>query len=239
MVYLKEDGSLDIERIKSLPLEKHLKSYCSESDEPTFLSTTFGVIDIDKNRKVISYVPVHTDNIDAACCSSSDTTMGPELEIWSVFQRQIGQRGDISPLIHAFKGENDWKFASKTDEVHILWQIKLVAEKFVLGYPSNIVTIIAKSNPINEEIAGIINASASNVITIRNAGRRITTQSIVEMFESYGDENDIANLMAGSNVLILDDEMSIGETLLRVCEVVKKRYFPKKVIGLSILSKTG
>lgn len=54
MVYLKEDGSLDLKRIKSLPLEKRLKSYCSESDESTFSSTTFGVIDIDKNRKVIS-----------------------------------------------------------------------------------------------------------------------------------------------------------------------------------------
>lgn len=56
---------------------------------------------------------------------------------------------------------------------------------------------------------------------------------------SFEDENDTSNLMAESNVLILDDEMSNGEALRRVYEVVKKRYSTKNVIGLSILSNTG
>ena len=136
-------------------------------------------IDFDTLTRTVSYNPNHQENVDTSVENNPIINDGliDGVEVWSIFKRKRGNRGDGNPLVYALKKEG-WDFKSPKDKEAILHQFELVAEKFVKMYPHSLTIVIPSENELNQLIASVISQKATNVETVDDALRKMTTKEI-------------------------------------------------------------
>ena len=137
-------------------------------------------IDFDPNTKTVSYNPSHEDNVDTSIENnpSMDGNIVSNVEVWSIFKRKKGLRGDGNPLIYALKGEGGWTFKTDDDRNAIEQQFKTIASKFAKMYPIGVTILMPSGNELNNHIAEIVLSQSKNAELIEGVICKITTQEV-------------------------------------------------------------
>lgn len=88
-------------------------------------------IDFDRQSQTVSFVPDKEDNVDTSIKTNPtmDDTIVPNVNVWSIFKRKQGNRGEGNPLIYALKGENNWRLKTPADRFSIEMQFNKIAKK--------------------------------------------------------------------------------------------------------------
>ena len=78
-------------------MSKRLKEIIRES----ILNVLNEGIDFDPETKTVSYNPSHEDNVDTSVENNPtcDGEIVPSVQVWSIFKRKRGLRGDGNPLL--------------------------------------------------------------------------------------------------------------------------------------------
>lgn len=137
-------------------------------------------IDFDPNTKTVSYNPSHEDNVDTSIENnpSIDGNIVSNVEVWSIFKRKKGLRGDGNPLIYALKGEGGWTFKTDDDRNAIEQQFETIASKFAKMYPIGVTILMPSGNELNNHIAEIVLSQSKNAELIEGVICKITTQEV-------------------------------------------------------------
>ena len=216
-------------------------------------------IDFDPKEKVVSYNPSHEDNVDTSIenNSSVDNDIVPNVQVWSIFKRKRGFRGDGNPLVYALKNEGGWKFKNETDRKSIEHQFNKIAEKFAKTYPIGITILMPSGNVLNKHIANIVMSKSKHAELIEGLIRKLTTEEVEQIvldFDStfrkyykddfntkffqlgdYLDEMENKRNGAFSRHLIKDSEMrNILDKTLKLSDDAYAR-FANKINGQDIL----
>ena len=140
-------------------------------------------IDIDPDSKTISYNPSHENNVDTSLeyNPTIDKNIFPNVNVWSIFKRKKGMRGDGNPLVYALKGEREWQFKSIEDKNAIEKQFNLIAEKFAALYPIGVTVIIPSGNSLNKHIAEIVMSKSKNAKLLEGALCKLTVEEVDEI----------------------------------------------------------
>lgn len=154
-------------------------------------------IDFDPITKTVSYNPSHEDNVDTSLENNptKDSLLIPGIDVWSIFKRKKGLRGDGNPLVYALKGEG-WQFRSEQDRVAIEKQFNLIAAKFASMYPIGVTILLPSGNALNNHIADVIKSKSQNAEVIKGVICKITTEEVENIvldfnskFRQYYGEN--------------------------------------------------
>lgn len=78
-----------------------------------------------------------------------DGTIVPNVQVWSIFKRKKGLRGDGNPLVYALIGKGGWTFRNNKDKIAIKQQFDAIATKFVKMYPIGVTILIPSGNELN------------------------------------------------------------------------------------------
>ena len=139
-------------------------------------------IDFDYESKTVSYNPTHENNVDTSEENNPvKNDIIKDVNIWSIFKRKKGLRGDGNPLIYALKHEKDWKFKSYKDKKNIQKQIKLILQKFLTIYKTNITIIIPSFSSLNYYIANMLLYLNHDLEIIDDVLIKLTTEEIDEI----------------------------------------------------------
>ena len=186
---------------------KNITKYINDSKISKIISESINKvlnegIDFDPNTKTVSYNPSHEDNVDTSIENnpSLDGNIVSNVEVWSIFKRKKGLRGDGNPLIYALKGEGGWTFKSDDDRNAIEKQFELIAEKFAKTHPIGVTILIPSGNQLNRHIAEVIMSKSKDSHLIEGAISKLTVEEVDEIvlkkdskFRSfYGDDFDEA-----------------------------------------------
>ena len=186
---------------------KNITKYINDSKISKIISESINKvlnegIDFDPNTKTVSYNPSHEDNVDTSIENnpSMDGNIVSNIEVWSIFKRKKGLRGDGNPLIYALKGEGGWTFKSDDDRNAIEKQFELIAEKFTKTHPIGVTILIPSGNQLNRHIAEVIMSKSKDSHLIEGAISKLTVEEVDEIvlkkdskFRSfYGDDFDEA-----------------------------------------------
>lgn len=136
-------------------------------------------IDFDPETKTVSYNPSHEDNVDTSVENNptSDGDIVPSVQVWSIFKRKRGLRGDGNPLVYALKGEG-WTFRSEKDREAIEKQFDAIATKFASIYKIGVTVLMPSGNELNNHIAEIVLSKSTNGELIEGAICKLTTQEV-------------------------------------------------------------
>lgn len=140
-------------------------------------------IEFNTYTKEVIYCPFEEKNVDTS--TEHNPTVDNELingiEVWSLFKRILGDKGDGNPLIYALKGEDGWHFASENDRQMIFRQIDVITAKFCEKYNGDVTVVLPSGNKLNTTIAKYIKKHSPNM--------RILTGIIMKrMAEDVWDE---------------------------------------------------
>lgn len=140
-------------------------------------------IDFDEFSREVSYNPSHENNVDTSIINNPtlDTEIVPNIEVWSIFKRKKGMRGDGNPLIYAMKNERNWHFKSGRDKKAIERQFNLIADKFISKHPFGITIIVPSGSYLNQYIANVLLSKNRNAQLIEGAIRKLTTDEVREI----------------------------------------------------------
>lgn len=140
-------------------------------------------IDFDPEAKIVSFNPVHEDNVDTSIENNPtvDKSIYPNVDVWSIFKRKKGMRGDGNPLVYALKGEREWQFKSIKDKELIKKQFDLIAEKFAKLYPIGVTVIIPSGNQLNKHIADIVMSKSKDAKLIEGVICKLTVEEVDEI----------------------------------------------------------
>jgi len=136
-------------------------------------------IDFDPQNRTVSYNPSHEENVDTSVKNNPtvDKDIIPDVDVWSIFKRKKGLRGDGNPLIYALKGEN-WTFKTEKDRLAIEEQFNKIADKFVKLHPVGITIITPSSNKLNDKIADVIMSKSKDAEKIEGVVCKLTTEEV-------------------------------------------------------------
>lgn len=251
-------------------------------------------IDFDPQTKTVSYNPSHENNVDTSIENnpSFDKELVSGVQVWSIFKRKRGLRGDGNPLIYALKGEG-WKFRSEKDRISIEKQFDAIATKFANMYPVGVTILIPSGSELNKHIADVVMSKSKDAELITGLICKLTTEEVDDIvldfgskFREYYKENfnaayyqlgeyldqmdkekggsfsrhlikdpemrnvldstlklsedryaEFANKINGQDILIIDDTISRGQTVIEACRIMMESYSPKSVTVLTLLSK--
>ena len=164
---------------------KNITKYINDSQISKIISESINKvlnegIDFDPNTKTVSYNPSHEDNVDTSIENnpSMDGNIVSNVEVWSIFKRKKGLRGDGNPLIYALKGEGGWTFKSDDDRNAIEQQFETIASKFAKMYPIGVTILMPSGNELNNHIAEIVLSQSKNAELIEGVICKITTQEV-------------------------------------------------------------
>ena len=106
-------------------------------------------IDIDNDKKIISFNPNHEDNVDTSILLNPTYDVIDGINVISIFKRKDNlDKTDGNPLIYALKNKKGWKFKNQTEDIiNLLKQFIRIAEKIKPEY-ATIITV-PSSNPLN------------------------------------------------------------------------------------------
>ena len=137
-------------------------------------------IDFDPYTKTVSYNPSHEENVDTSIEHNPtiDGDIFPNVQVWSIFKRKRGLRGDGNPLVYALKGEDEWKFRSESDRIAIEKQFDAIATKFAAMYPVGVTILMPSGNILNTHIAEVIMSKSKKAELIEGVICKITTDEV-------------------------------------------------------------
>lgn len=154
-------------------------------------------IDFDPKTKTVAYNPSHEENVDTSLDNNPtvDRELVQNVNVWSIFKRKQGLRGDGNPLVYALKNEGGWHFRSQEDANAIEKQFHLIAEKFASIYPIGVTIIIPSGNELNNHIAEVVMSKSENAQLINGVICKMTTEEVDDIVmqddstfrEYYGD----------------------------------------------------
>ena len=173
-------------------------------------------IDFDLNTKTVSYNPSHEENVETSIerNPTKDESIVPNVEVWSIFKRKRGLRGDGNPLIYALKGEDGWTFRSESDRIAIEQQFDKIATKFANMHPIGVTILIPSGNELNAHIADVVMSKSKNAELIEGVIRKLTTEEVEDIvldfnskFREYYKENfNVAYFQLGDYLDQMDKE---------------------------------
>ena len=155
-------------------------------------------IDFDSNTKTVSYNPSHEENVETSIerNPTKDESIVPNVEVWSIFKRKRGLRGDGNPLIYALKGEDGWTFRSESDRIAIEQQFDKIATKFASIHPIGVTILIPSGNELNAHIADVVMSKSKNAELIEGVIWKLSTEEVEDIvldfnskFREYYKEN--------------------------------------------------
>lgn len=137
-------------------------------------------IEFDTYTKEVSYYPFEEKNVDTSI--EHNPTVDRELidgiDVWSLFKRVLGDKGDGNPLVYALKGEDGWHFASEKDRQMIFRQIDVIAAKFCEKYDGDITVVLPSGNKLNTTIAKYIKKHSPNMQILTGIIMKRTAEDI-------------------------------------------------------------
>ena len=173
-------------------------------------------IDFDSNTKTVSYNPSHEENVETSIerNPTKDESIVPNVEVWSIFKRKRGLRGDGNPLIYALKGEGGWTFRSESDRIAIEQQFDKIATKFASIHPIGVTILIPSGNELNAHIADVVMSKIKNAELIEGVIWKLSTEEVEDIvldfnskFREYYKENfNAAYFQLGKYLDLMDKE---------------------------------
>lgn len=147
-------------------------------------------IDFDPNTKTVSYNPSHEENIDTSIehNPTMDGNIVPNVQVWSIFKRKRGLRGDGNPLVYALKGEGGWTFRDESDRNAIEQQFEAISEKFASMYPVGVTIIMPSGNALNTHIANVVMSKSENAELIEGVICKLTTEEVEEIVLDFNSK---------------------------------------------------
>ena len=168
--------------MKHILTEKQFRSLIDKSVEKVLKRVLNEGIYFDPETKTVSYNPSHEDNVDTSLENNptSDGEIVPGVQVWSIFKRKRGLRGDGNPLVYALKGEG-WTFRSEKDREAIEKQFDAIATKFAKMYPVGVTILMPSGNELNNHIADVILSKSKNAELINGVICKLTTEEVDEI----------------------------------------------------------
>jgi phosphoribosylpyrophosphate synthetase len=173
-------------------------------------------IDFNPKTKTVAYNPSHEENVDTSLDNNPtvDRELVQGVNVWSIFKRKQGLRGDGNPLVYALKNEGGWHFRSQEDANAIEKQFHLIAEKFASMYPIGVTIIIPSGNELNNHIAEVVMSKSENAELINGVICKLTTEEVDDIVldfnskfrEFYKDEFNSKYYELGRYLDLMDKE---------------------------------
>ena len=147
-------------------------------------------IDFDPKTKTVAYNPSHEENVDTSLDNNPtiDRELVQGVNVWSIFKRKQGLRGDGNPLVYALKNEGGWHFRSQEDANAIEKQFHLIAEKFASMYPIGVTIIIPSGNELNNHIAEVVMSKSENAELINGVICKLTTEEVDDIVLDFNSK---------------------------------------------------
>lgn len=147
-------------------------------------------IDFDPQTKTVSYNPSHEENVDTSIehNPTKDMSIVQNVDVWSIFKRKKGLRGDGNPLVYALKGEGGWTFRSESDRMAIEHQFDAIATKFATMYPIGVTILMPSGNELNAHIADIVKSKSQNAEVIEGLICKVTTEEVDEIVLDFNSK---------------------------------------------------
>lgn len=147
-------------------------------------------IDFDPQTKTVSYNPSHEENVDTSIehNPTKDMSIVQNVDVWSIFKRKKGLRGDGNPLVYALKGEGGWTFRSESDRMAIEHQFDAIATKFATMYPIGVTILMPSGNELNTHIADIVKSKSQNAEVIEGLICKVTTEEVDEIVLNFNSK---------------------------------------------------
>lgn len=173
-------------------------------------------IDFDPHTKTVSYNPSHEENVDTSI-EHNPTMEGdivPNVQVWSIFKRKRGLRGDGNPLVYALKGEGGWTFRDESDRNAIEKQFDAIATKFATMYPVGVTILMPSGSELNMHIADVVMSKSRNAELIKGVICKLTTEEVDDIVldfnskfrEFYKDEFNSKYYELGRYLDLMDKE---------------------------------
>lgn len=173
-------------------------------------------IDFDPHTKTISYNPSHEENVDTSIehNPTMDGNIVPNVQVWSIFKRKSGLRGDGNPLVYALKGEGGWTFRDESDRNAIEKQFDAIATKFATMYPVGVTILMPSGSELNMHIADVVMSKSRNAELIKGVICKLTTEEVDDIVldfnskfrEFYKDEFNSKYYELGQYLDLMDKE---------------------------------
>ncbi len=173
-------------------------------------------IDFDPHTKTVSYNPSHEENVDTSIehNPTMDGDIVPNVQVWSIFKRKRGLRGDGNPLVYALKGEGGWTFRDESDRNAIEKQFDAIATKFATMYPVGVTILMPSGSELNMHIADVVMSKSRNAELIKGVICKLTTEEVDDIVldfnskfrEFYKDEFNSKYYELGQYLDLMDKE---------------------------------
>lgn len=173
-------------------------------------------IDFDPHTKTVSYNPSHEENVDTSIehNPTMDGNIVPNVQVWSIFKRKRGLRGDGNPLVYALKGEGGWTFRDESDRNAIEKQFDAIATKFATMYPVGVTILMPSGSELNMHIADVVMSKSRNAELIKGVICKLTTEEVDDIVldfnskfrEFYKDEFNSKYYELGRYLDLMDKE---------------------------------
>lgn len=173
-------------------------------------------IDFDPQTKAVSYNPSHEENVNTSIehNPTMDGDIVQNVQVWSIFKRKKGLRGDGNPLVYALKGEGGWTFRDESDRNAIEKQFDVIATKFVTMYPIGVTILMPSGNELNMHIADVVMSKSKNAELIKGVICKLTTEEVDDIVldfnskfrELYKDEFNSKYYELGRYLDLMDKE---------------------------------
>ena len=173
-------------------------------------------IDFDPHTKTVSYNPSHEENVDTSIehNPTMDGDIVPNVQVWSIFKRKRGLRGDGNPLVYALKGEGGWTFRDESDRNAIEKQFDAIATKFATIYPVGVTILMPSGSELNMHIADVVMSKSRNAELIKGVICKLTTEEVDDIVldfnskfrEFYKDEFNSKYYELGQYLDLMDKE---------------------------------
>lgn len=147
-------------------------------------------IDFDPQTKTVSYNPSHEENVDTSVENNPtmDRNIVPNVQVWSIFKRKRGLRGDGNPLVYALKGEGGWTFRDENDKNAIEQQFDAIATKFATMYPVGVTILMPSENELNTRIADVVMSKSKNAELNEGVICKLTTEEVDEIVLDFNSK---------------------------------------------------
>lgn len=205
-----------MKQIKNKTNSFRLNKIIDEAVERAIDSVINEGIDFDPQTKTVSYNPSHEENVDTSIehNPTMDGNIVPNVQVWSIFKRKRGLRGDGNPLVYALKGEDGWTFRNESDRTAIEQQFDAIATKFATKYPIGVTILMPSGNELNMHIADVVMSKSKNAELIEGVICKLTTEEVDEIVldfnskfrEFYKDEFNSKYYELGRYLDLMDKE---------------------------------
>ena len=147
-------------------------------------------IDFDPHTKTVSYNPSHEENVDTSIehNPTMDGDIVPNVQVWSIFKRKRGLRGDGNPLVYALKGEGGWTFRDESDRNAIEKQFDAIATKFATMYPVGVTILMPSGSELNMHIADVVMSKSRNAELIKGVICKLTTEEVDDIVLDFNSK---------------------------------------------------